>query len=179
MRKIFSSNLLNREFFFELDWRKLRKEEMIGQTNRTQDNLFTIFLDYDQFELEWLESELRALQEGWKLGDFHIIESSGNSYHAVCLDKVSLSTLIEIMYNTSIDPGYIKVPLKLGKKLFTLRISEKNGTKPKFIKTIKSNYNNGEKSKAHTLWLKNWLGLDLPLDNCDNHTKIIGAKYYI
>ena len=101
-------------------------------------------------------------------------------YHFVCLDKVTYSLLHEILGSTSVDPYHLKVPHRWGKKILTLRLSEKNGKKPTLIKEIPSPYNgNNVKSRIHAILLNSIYDLNIPMDNVDNGTVLIGAKYRI
>lgn len=112
------------------------KEEVMGYTNRCADGRYIICLDYDGMDYEWIVQELSYMIKDYKLGDFYIFNSSIGSYHAVCCSKVPLSLLKEIMYNASIDIRQLTVPLNMGKKLITLRITEKNKKKESKIKLL-------------------------------------------
>lgn len=178
MRIRFSA--FNREWFFELDSRKLRKKEVIGYSSRCQEGSHIIIGDLDKpFKLEWLEAEIRNIQEEFELGNFYLFDSGGG-WHFVCLDKVTYSGLIEILRHTSVDPYHILVPTKWGEKLLTLRVSEKNGKKPTFVKTLSSKWNEeNEKSRMHTILLNNLFDLNISMDNLDNSKTLIGAKYRV
>jgi len=172
-------NILDREFLFVLEWRNKRKKDIVGYTSRTQDGKHIIMMDYDFDKLEWIEDEIKALQEDFKLGNAYIFKSN-KGYHVVIPDKVAYGELITILKNSSVDPNHYYVPKMYGTQLITLRVSEKDGKKPQFIKEIKSKYNNNrKKSKAHIIFLNKIFNLNIPLENTDNYTKLIWAKYKI
>lgn len=119
----------------ETVFRKQRTKEIVnGYTNRCMDGKYVVFLDYDDFQFEWIQYEIEALQTLFHLGDFYIFESSPNSYHAVCFDKVSVHEYISILRNSSVDTNYINVPLHFGKKVWTLRLTDKDKQPIKYIK---------------------------------------------
>ncbi len=111
---------------------KERKEEVFGYTNRCDDGKFIVFLDYDDMPYEWVIKEIKSIQKDFNLGDFYMFKSSESSFHAVCFTKVQLGTLRTILMNSSCDENYHRVPYSIGKRLLTLRLTEKEGKKPKF-----------------------------------------------
>jgi len=156
---------------------KIRKEETIGYTNRCKDGKFIIFLDYDRTKMDWIINELEHLQDMYMLGDFHLFESSKDSFHAVCFDKAVLEDLIEIMRNTSIDPNYIRIPLYCGKKIWTLRLTDKK--KPiKYLGKFESPHNHARpKSTAHINVVNSLFKLDLSYENEDKEEKVVLSRY--
>ncbi len=108
-----------------------------GITNRCNDGKFVLFLDYDNVPLQWIIDEITYIQTHFSLGDLHIFKT-GKGYHVINTEKRQFGTILEIMKSTTCDPHYITVPLKYGKRVWTLRISNKKG-KPniRWIMTIK------------------------------------------
>lgn len=172
--------ILNREFGIQILSRKIMKDQIEGYTSKCLDGKHIICIDYDQIELPWLISELTTLQEAFCLGNFYIFESSKDNYHAVCTDKLTTKDYVTIMANTSVCSNYLFIPFRYGKKLWTLRFSEKRGSCPSYILTLNSEHE-GEKQKslAHTRLLNKILPFQIPETNCDISTKIIKAKYLI
>jgi len=166
-------------FGIAINWKKLQND-VIGYTNRCMDGKYIITLDYDGLELEWIEQEIKAIQETFGLGNFYIFKSN-KGYHAVCLDKVTLNYYLKIASNTSVDEDYINVPLRYGKKLWTLRITPKNKKEINFVEELKSNHEGSRlKSYAHKTLLENYFGLKIQEGfRFDNETNLIMAKYKI
>ena len=138
-----------------------------------------IFLDYDNIEFSWLVEELIVLQELHDIGNFYVFESSDNSYHAVCIDKVPLHEYVKILRSSSVDPNYVNVPLYHGKKIWTLRLTDKE--KPiRFVGVIKSDkFSLFEQSSAHANILNNLFDLDIEMMFPDNEKDVIIARYPI
>ena len=155
------------------------KDVVVGYTNRCTDGKYIVCLDYDNAVLNWVEEELLALQNQFKLGDFYIFESSKDSYHAVCFDKVVISELLQIFKNSSVDPNYINVPLRFGKKLWTLRLSDKDNIPVKFLKKIKSGNYLHETSSAHADMINKLFNIPFYLYKPDFEQKLILARYPI
>ena len=164
---------------FDFSVRNKRVKMIDGYTNRCKDGKYVVCLDYDNVELEWIYPELERLQADFDLGTFYVFRSSENSYHCVCLDKVLFCDFVSILECSTIDPNYLKVPLKFGKKIWTLRLSPKD-EEIEFIKALPKD-SVREQSFAHGMLLEKFFGIDVPesqdkeiLDN-----EIIFARYPI
>ena len=157
------------------------KEEVVqGYCNRCYDGKYIIFLDYDNLELSWIKPEIKRLQEDFKLSDFYLFRSSEKGVHAVCMDKVSLPKLVRILKNTSIDEKYIQVPLNFGKKIWTLRLSDKGGRSVEYLGSIMSDNYHKEKSLAHIKVLgKIFKGIEFDITNNDGEERLIFSTYKI
>lgn len=162
--------------------RKRRNQEFsCGYTNRCKDGKYIIFLDYDNVELEWIENELKRLQIDFRLGDFYIFRSSEESYHAVCFDKISYSCYINILRNATVCQDYINVPMRWGRKIWTLRLTDKDDVPIKFIKMLVGD-NYYEMSSAHVKLLsKLFIDIKFDLDNkrLDNEKELVLSRYPI
>jgi len=126
--------------------------------------------------LDWIIEELKYLQQDYDLGNFYIFESSKDHYHAVCLTKVSLVELINIMKSTSIDYRYIDVPLRWGKKLWTLRVKGKSNIK--YLITL-NNRTERQQSTSHWSVLRKLFKLQGTITNGDGLDKVVMARYNI
>tara|TARA_Y100000310_G_C20612852_1_gene778937 strand:- start:586 stop:1068 length:483 start_codon:yes stop_codon:yes gene_type:complete len=159
---------------------KLGKHEVKGITSRTEDNQHILLMDYDDpFELKWIESEIIFLQKTFNLGDFYIFRSN-KGHHVICLDKVLYSDMLNILRHTSMDINHLFIPNKMGAKLMTLRVTEKeDGQKPQYLGIVHSINTGREKSKVHATFLKNIYDINLPMTNMDESRTMIGAKYKI
>lgn len=179
MKIIHNITLGNLEIDFALRIQKKRELEMYGFTNLCEDGKYIVLLDYDGFELEWVELIIRNLQELYHLSDAHIFKSSENSYHVVFFDKFPLSELMKILKSSSTDPNFVFVPLQYGKRLWTLRLTEKKGKRPTYIKTIKSIFNEYQKSTPHITLLENLYDLKINRKNEDKLEYMISSSYKI
>ena len=156
---------------------KLEGKAVAGITNRTKDGKYIPFLDYDYKEIDWITDELKALQEMFNLSTFYLF-STKKGYHAICLDKVPLSTFVSILRNSSVDVNYINIPLKYGAKVWTLRATKKEEL-PIFYGDLAASSDN-EKSLAHVKILhKLYPSLSMSVGKTDNHEQLILAKYQV
>jgi len=170
-------NCLGKRIGFSFDIRNQKKEWVSGYTNRCKDGFYVVCLDYDNLELEWVEGEVKRLQDDFDLGTFYIFRSSEDSYHAVCLDKVLFSDLISIMECSTVDPDYLRVPLKYGRKIWTLRLTPKKND-IEFVKAIRKE-SIRQQSLAHGLLLEKVFGVDVPEALDDGIEDICFARYQI
>jgi len=158
----FNFTLFNKRIGLSAYARDVRHKYVSGYCNRTIDGLYIITLDYDDMDLDTVQGELNRLQEDHALGDFYIFKSGGG-YHGVCLDKVNFKELLLIMENSSIDINYMKVPLYSGKKLWVLRLTDKDNKSIEYVCKIPSSYESNVQSTAHANLLNTAFGLDIIL----------------
>ena len=126
-----------------------KQHNIYGYTNRCDDGKFILFLDYDDLPIEWIKKEIEALQETYEdIGDVHLLSSSECGTHVVCFTKFTMTRLLIILHNSSVDMGFIKIPFVLGKRLLTLRLSAKGKEKIKYLGCLKHTSLN-EESKPH------------------------------
>lgn len=175
---ILDLKILNRQIGFKLISRKNKYREVIGYTNRCTDGKYILTLDYDNMRLDFIQNEIIRLQEDYGLGDFYIIKSSKESYHAVCLDKMNYHDFLDILMSTSVDYNYIRVPINSGQKLWVLRLTKKD-IKPEVVEIVKSPYQQNEKSFAHLNLLHKILKIDIPeeIKGFDLKKEIVLARY--
>ena len=160
--------------------RKDKQQKTIGYTNRCEDGKYIIFLDYDNLEYQWVINELRRLQSDYMLGDFYIFQSGENNYHAVCFDKVVMQELLVILKNSSVDQNYIDVPAKWGKKIWTLRLTDKKDIPIEYMRRVDSEHTGFRwQSKAHATIIENLFGMKIRLRRADETNKICLALYTI
>lgn len=176
----FRFQAFNRIFVTAFDWKK-QEQQIFGWTNKVMGIGYIVTLDYDNIELFWIEEELKELQELFHLSNFYIFKTN-KGYHAICFDKVPLMYYVNIIKNSSIDPNYAQVPLKYGKRLWTLRYSKKDGISPEYIKTIQSEKCKWEKSKAHIDYIEYRypkLKGEIERISQDNSSKLIESEYKV
>ena len=123
---------------YSLSWRSWRdlNQYIAGITNRCVGGRYVIFLDYDDVPGEWVEEELSFLQQAHNIGDFHLFRTK-NGFHAICTDKLSLRSLLDVLRDSSTDDAYLYVSLRRARKVWTLRLTEKEGETPSYVKTIR------------------------------------------
>jgi len=129
----------------------------VGLRNNTPSGHRLLFCDYDNQLLDFVIDELTYLQEEYRLSDIYIFKASQkeNSYHAICLDKLTYRQFKEILDQTSVDEYYRDMPVTNDHHSWVLRILEKkDSVAPKLIKILKSKYNIRRKSLAHASYLE-------------------------
>ena len=177
MTKRFSVTLFGKQIFIAVMMRNNRKTMTLGVGNRTHDGKYVPFLDYDRVHIDWIVQELTSLQKKYKLSTFYIFKSSEESYHAICLTKMSYKTWLRILEDTTTDPHFRDVPRKFGKKIWVLRFTPKiRKRKPTCIKIIKR-VSRKETSKAHRLYLQKVFNLRHIVHTEDAFNDIIFASY--
>jgi len=176
----FYFKIFGREFVIIFKTRKERTFPVYGYSSRTLDNKHVLMFDYDNLSEVDIVREIKFLQENFLLSDAYLFKSSKNSYHILIPDKVTLKEAVTILRNSSVDPSHIDVPLRFGAKLWTLRLSEKNGKRPEFLYKIKSPYNIRQKSRPHLVLIKKlYPEIDINFENCDEYDTLVGANYKI
>ena len=180
----FRFTILNKRFVFKFDWRDVRSNTVAGYTNRCIDGKYIVMLDYDNMELDWVINEVKFLQNEFNLSEFYIFRSNTANFHAVCLDKVNFWEYKDILESSSVDPAYKQIPFKYGKKLWTLRVTPKNGKSLKYeLKMpVISNVLAREVSTPHMKLLTTLFEIhDFSVDSkrLDNQDQMILAKYEI
>jgi hypothetical protein len=169
------------EVAFKAAMRKERTQPISGYTNRCGDGRLIVLLDYDIQYANWVIDELHFLQKKFQLGDFFCFETN-KGYHAVCLDKLSLWEFVTVLEHSSVDPDYVRVPLRYGSKIWTLRFSPKDGKNIRYCGTIKSEWNNyREKSSPHAKILNDLFNLGIQDKGFmfDKQKKLILANYKV
>jgi len=120
-------------------------------------SLHVTFLDYDSaISDNRLREELVWLQELFKIGNFIVLKSSEFGRHAICLDVLTGSEVLEIIRASNCDTMFKNAPLINPKRSWVLRFAEK-GSKgpPTYLYTVESKYE-GEnlQSLAHAKFLQ-------------------------
>jgi len=152
----------------------------LGYNNRCADGSYVIFCDYDDLALNEIVAELQFIQEKFALSDFYIFKlDRENSWHAVCLDKVTLAQCWEILHVTSCDGAFVNSVKNLNTRKWVLRIDKKGGRNaPKFELTIHSPFQSKTKSNAHAEFLKRYWGVPIEKTGKFDSAKEIGIIRY-
>ena len=86
---------------------------------------------------------------------------------------------MQILRNSSVDPNYVNVPLKMGKRIWTLRLTDKKG-KDIRLNMIMPNASVREQSSAHIQLIRNlFKDIIISSDRGDDETGLILAHYNI
>ena len=96
--------------------------------------------DFDGIPLFKVVKNLLKTQRHFKLPNIYLFQSSeGNNYIAYCFTKRKFLEVMKIIaYTDGVDFSFFKYGVY--RERFTLRISEKNGFKPKLLTVLKSRY---------------------------------------
>jgi hypothetical protein len=140
---------------------------------------YVVFLDYDNITDERLREELTYLQEVYGLGDFYVFATNEFGRHVVCIDRLPLRKVIEVVYNSSCDAVF-KRGIRINEsRTWVLRALEKGERpKPKFLYTIESPYNDKQlQSEAHGIFLQRYYAAPIRLVNPDGNEELEIQSY--
>lgn len=111
----------------------------LGVSNITEDRKFVLFLDYDDIELDELESELKYLSKKFLISHFFVFRTGKRRFHAISFEKFELDYLMAILKFSRCDYRFKEMPLTTDKS-WILRVLPKvdeNGNivspKPEFV----------------------------------------------
>jgi len=159
---------------------KDRTEWVAGIGNRTEDGQYIVFLDYDGVPLDYIEDEIKFLQDNYYLSSAYIF-FTGNGYHVIFLEKMSIGELLRIMDSSTCDKDYREVPLLNNRRIWVLRQTRKKNNGIKYLKEIRGVEYYRKRSKAHSLYLISRYGIkiDIKRNNFDKSETLVTASYYI
>lgn len=163
-------------FVFDFGYRKDGEEYVTGITNRCADGRYCLFLDYDDVPYEWVVEELRFLISAHGIGDVHVFRTN-KGFHAICTTKYSLSEIVTFMRDSSVDEAYANVPLRVVKKLWTLRISAKAGKVPVYLLTLPGQ--RGHESRPHNELLRKLYNVEITRGREDDEDSFTVGHYYV
>jgi hypothetical protein len=180
MKIVTNFKLFGREFDLAFRIQKERSIPVYGYTNLCKDGKYIPFFDFDGWELQWVEWSVRYIQDTYKLSSGYIFQSSENGFHVCIFDKLHISDLVKILKSSGTDHNFIFCPINFGKRLWTLRLTEKGIHRPRFIKCIPSPYHDLPKSLPHMVLLeKLYPEIKIDRTNHDNQQTLISAFYQI
>jgi hypothetical protein len=144
-----------------------RTERTAGTLNRTLDNRFVFYGDWDRIAYDFLMLEANILQRNFKLSDFYLFHCKDHKdgWHVQTLDKLHFWEFYDLLKESTCDHNY-----KLGcfyspARCWTLRFAEKGDRdRVEYYGVLPSKYQKREKSRAHAELLKalgaevNWQG---------------------
>jgi len=180
MKASFRLDLFGKIFFIKYSILDKPHTHTIGIASRCKDNKHVVFLDWDCINIEIVKSDIRYIQEMFNLGNFYIFKSSQkpDSYHAICLTKVSFGELTDIHSHTSCDYAFRYAIKGFTEKAWVLRCVKKGDSDtPIYIEIIK-HPSKREKSYAHAVFMRQYYNLIIWTDNTfDNEMEALFIKY--
>lgn len=112
----------------------LPTQQTIGITNRTEDNYFVLFLDYDTVEYDVVREDVDFLQKNFDIGTVitrvtqeklnNIVDKEVGSYHVIGFTKFTFPEIREMINLTRCD-SHFKTGYKYQSRCWVLRIAEK------------------------------------------------------
>jgi hypothetical protein len=129
-----------------------RTHRTAGTLNRTADNRFIPYFDYDRIAYEFLVQEASCLQTQFKLSDFYLFNCKDHedAWHALTLDKLLGWVCFDVIKNSFCDSKYKYGAFYTPARAWTLRLAEKGERdRVEYYGVIPSDYHEREKSRAH------------------------------
>lgn len=113
-----------------------RVTRMIGVNSRLDDDRHIIMWDFDDMELEVVESALCKVQEKYNLSNIYILETKHlTNYIAYCFTARRFDHVCLVILDTNfIDWNFFKYGVYRGR--FTLRVTAKEGRTPRLVKIL-------------------------------------------
>lgn len=126
-----------------------------GYTNRCHDGQYVLFLDYDGTPLEWIQEEIKLLQERYDIGTAYTFVTK-HGFHVVFLEKFTFGAIINMMDMTSCDKHYKDIPMFYGRRCWVLRHSDKKDESIKYLGALPSKHLRKlmERSLAHKIFIQ-------------------------
>jgi hypothetical protein len=129
-------------------------QDVIGVNSQVGDNKHILMWDFDDQPLDMVEASLLHVQHRYFLSNIYILLSSPPSnYFAYCFQSYPWWLARSIIGATiGIDENFYK--WGIFRKRFTLRVSPKDGNKPKLVSILKSNANEDIDVKQLSSWVQ-------------------------
>jgi hypothetical protein len=129
-----------------------RTDRTAGTLNRTLDNHFVPYYDYDRISYPFLVLEANYLQREFHLSDFFLFycKDHNEGWHVMTLDKLLFWECFDVLKHSCCDSNYKRGAFYTPAKCWTLRLLEKgNRDRVEYYGVIPSDYQEREKSRAH------------------------------
>ena len=126
-------------------------------------------LDYDRIMLRVLLLELEFLREVYEPGNFYVLKTKENGYHAECVDHFTAKEVVEIQDASSCDRVFTRGPLFNDTRSWYLRNAPKGDrAAPTLAGVVESPYEgNRMQSTFHAGKLSELIGREVKLVNPD------------
>ena len=160
-----------------------------GFSNSCYDGKFILLIDYDDIYRDIVIEEFERLQGDFGLTPAYLFTTMDSmdcgkhrgNYHIVCLTKLGMADVHDILKETRCDVNYVDMPKRNPYKNWVLRISGKGKRgRPKFVKMVGRNINLNEQiSKSHKKLLsKLYSEIKHPEYLNEDNSKNVGLQKY-
>jgi len=138
-----------------------RVADVIGVNSLLSDGNHILMWDFDDELFPNVEMALRWIQNRYRLPNIYILNTGMRGHYiAYCFKRVTWNLAVEIIASTPlVDYRFFKYGVYREK--FTLRVSPKEGRKPRLIKILKSK----AKETASIPELRSWVKYETLADN--------------
>lgn len=129
-----------------------RPERTAGHLNRTQDNYFLPYFDWDRYAYEFLKNEIKILQFEFQLSDTYLFHANDHpdGWNAMTLDKLVFWDCYRTINRSSCDRNYKQGCFYTPSRSWTMRVIEKGERdRLEYYGAIPSNSQVHQKSRAH------------------------------
>ena len=151
--------------------------DVIGVNSLLPDGNHILMWDFDDKPLDLISASLRLQQYLHDLPKIRILETRLNKgYIAYCLTRCTLNKAIEIISGTQFICYNF---LKWGtfRKRFTLRVTPKEGRKPKLVALLYSKTKEDVTVSELTSWVKDTLSAEsYPFSSCPRQACLLGDR---
>lgn len=143
-----------------------------GYTNKSLNNTYLPFFDYDCIDLKKVKKELLLLQKKYFLSNIYIFKSK-NGFNALSLDKLPYNKLV-LLYGDckKVCNDYLELGMK--RNILTLRI----GNDKIFYGILSSNNDKWEKSLSHAILLNMFFKTQINIDKSFDNNLYLRLKVY-
>lgn len=131
--------------------------DIIGVNSTLPEGDHIVMWDFDEVPLEEITFELRWLQVKYNLPNIYIFNTGKpDHYIAYCFKAMPWKASVEIVAGTlAVDPNFFKYGVY--REHWTLRVTPKEGRKPKLIKILHSNIPEDANISELNSWVKDTL----------------------
>jgi hypothetical protein len=136
-------------------------------------------MDFDNVRDSELKKNLPYLQQLFELGDFHTLATDENSRHVICVDRLPMREVLQILEESDCDYNF-KRGIRLNEyRAWILRVSEKGDrSRPRYVYTIYLPYNGKNlQSEAHALFLWGYYKVPMRIKKPDGNFELDFQEY--
>lgn len=130
-----------------------RPERTAGMLNRTKDNYFLPFFDWDRLAYEFLEIEAKTLMKEFNLSDLYVFHAKDHpdGWNCMTLDKLNFWDCYAVINRSTCDRNYKRGCFYTPSRAWTMRFAEKGERdRIEYYGVIPSDIQVREKSRAHS-----------------------------
>jgi len=162
---IFTFRLFNWRFNFTF----APVTNVTGVNSRLPNNKHILMWDFDDVPLIVVQTSLGIVQKQYRLPNIYIFNTgTPNHYIAYCFAKLDWRLSVEIVASTPmVDPNFFKYGVY--RERWTLRVSKKEGRKPKRVLTLHSRF----PEECTIADLNSWVQYETLADNAPMGKKVI------